>query len=66
MIRRAGVTGRSVPRPWRSAPAPDAGELRHGRGTKYIVVDMFARAVQGDTPEAAVAGAENEMKHVYT
>ena len=32
---------------------------------KYIVVDMFARAVQGDSPEAAVAWAENELKQVY-
>jgi multiple sugar transport system substrate-binding protein len=34
--------------------------------SKYIVVDMFARAVQGDAPEAAVAWAENELKQIYT
>jgi multiple sugar transport system substrate-binding protein len=33
--------------------------------SKYVIVDMFARAVQGDTPEAAVAWAENELKSVY-
>jgi multiple sugar transport system substrate-binding protein len=34
--------------------------------SKYIVVDMFARAVQGESPEQAVAWAENELKQVYT
>ena len=33
--------------------------------SKYIIVDMFAKAVQGDTPEAAVAWAEKEMKDAY-
>ncbi len=33
--------------------------------SKYIIVDMFAKACQGDTPEAAVAWAENELKQVY-
>lgn len=33
--------------------------------SKYIVVDMFARAIQGDTPEAAVAWAESELKAIY-
>jgi multiple sugar transport system substrate-binding protein len=32
---------------------------------RYIVVDMFARAVQGETPEAAVAWAESELERVY-
>ena len=33
---------------------------------KYIVVDLFARAVQGtDTPEEAVAWAEHELNNVY-
>jgi multiple sugar transport system substrate-binding protein len=34
--------------------------------SKYIIVDMFAKAVQGDSPEAAVAWAENELKQIYT
>jgi multiple sugar transport system substrate-binding protein len=34
--------------------------------SKYIIVDMFARAVQGESPEQAVAWAENELKQVYT
>jgi multiple sugar transport system substrate-binding protein len=33
--------------------------------SKYVIVDMFAKAVQGDSPEAAVAWAENELKAVY-
>lgn len=32
---------------------------------KYIIVDMFAKATQGDTPEAAVAWAETELKAAY-
>jgi multiple sugar transport system substrate-binding protein len=34
--------------------------------SKYIVVDMFAKACSTDTPEAAAAWAENELKQVYT
>lgn len=32
---------------------------------KYIIVDMFARAVQGDSPDAAMKWAESELKQVY-
>jgi len=33
---------------------------------KYIVIDLFAKAVQGtDTPESAVAWAEKELRNVY-
>jgi len=34
--------------------------------SNLIVVDMFARAVQGESPEAAVAWAEREMQQIYT
>ena len=34
--------------------------------SKYIIVDMFAKAVQGDSAEAAVAWAEGELKQIYT
>ena len=43
-------------------PSPKAGLAQ----AKYIIVDMLARAVQGESPEAAVAWAENELKQVYT
>ena len=33
--------------------------------SKYVVVDMFARAVQGESAESAVAWAETELKTVY-
>jgi multiple sugar transport system substrate-binding protein len=33
--------------------------------SKYIIVDMFARAIQGDSPAAAVAWAESELKSIY-
>lgn len=32
---------------------------------KYIIVDMYARAVRGDSPAAATAWAEKELKIVY-
>ena len=32
---------------------------------KYIVVDMFARAVQGESPESAVKWAEGEYRTIY-
>lgn len=34
--------------------------------SKYIIVDMFAKAAQGESPEAAVAWAESELKQIYT
>ena len=46
------------PGPWNQA----AGLAQ----SKYIIVDMFARAVQGESPEQAVAWAEAELKQVYT
>ena len=34
--------------------------------SKYIIVDMFAKAVAGDSAESAVAWAEGELKQIYT
>jgi multiple sugar transport system substrate-binding protein len=47
---------------WPGPPSQKAGLA----WSKYIIVDMFAKACQGDTPEAAVAWAESELKQVYT
>jgi len=33
--------------------------------TKYIITDMYAKAIQGMTPEAAVKWAAGELKSVY-
>jgi multiple sugar transport system substrate-binding protein len=33
--------------------------------SKYIIVDMFAKAVQGATAEDAVRWAEGELKKIY-
>jgi multiple sugar transport system substrate-binding protein len=33
--------------------------------TKYIIVDMYAKAVQGTKPEDAVSWAEGELKKIY-
>lgn len=32
---------------------------------KYIIVDLFAKAVKGEAPKSAVAWAEHELKSVY-
>jgi multiple sugar transport system substrate-binding protein len=46
---------------WPGPPSQRASEVQ----AKYIVTDMFAKAVQGESPEAAAAWAEQELKHVY-
>jgi multiple sugar transport system substrate-binding protein len=33
--------------------------------TKYIIVNMFARAAQGNTPDEAAALAEKEIEQIY-
>jgi multiple sugar transport system substrate-binding protein len=33
--------------------------------TKYIIVDMYAKAVQGTKAEDAVKWAESELKKIY-
>ena len=33
--------------------------------SKYILVDMFAKACSTDTPQAAAAWAETEYKQIY-
>ena len=33
--------------------------------SKYVIVDMYAKAIQGGTAEEAVAWAESELKKVY-
>jgi multiple sugar transport system substrate-binding protein len=33
--------------------------------SKYVIVDMFAKGVQGMTPENAVKWAHEELKKVY-
>jgi multiple sugar transport system substrate-binding protein len=33
--------------------------------TKYIITDMYAKAIQGGTPEDAVKWAEGELKKIY-
>ncbi|MCC6178695.1 MAG: extracellular solute-binding protein [Chloroflexi bacterium] len=46
---------------WPGPPNQKAGLTQ----AKYIIVNMFAKAVQGTSPEEAVAGAEREMKDIY-
>ena len=32
---------------------------------KYIIVDLFAKVVQGESPQSSIAWAEQELKNVY-
>jgi multiple sugar transport system substrate-binding protein len=32
---------------------------------KYIIVDMFAKAIQGTPPEESLAWAAGELKKIY-
>ncbi len=43
------------------APGAKAAEVY----SKYIITDMYAKAVQGMSPEDAVKWAEGELKKVY-
>ncbi|TMF61578.1 MAG: extracellular solute-binding protein, partial [Chloroflexi bacterium] len=49
---------------WYGYPAPPSPAAAES-GSKYIVVDMFAKAAQGDTPESAMSWAEGELKKIY-
>jgi multiple sugar transport system substrate-binding protein len=44
-----------------ASPSPAAAES----GSKYIVVDMFAKVSQGESPQAAMQWAEGELKKIY-
>ncbi|GEM_PF-21682 len=49
---------------WYGYPAPPSPAAAQS-GSKYIVVDMFAKVIQGETPQAAMQWAEGELKNVY-
>ncbi|TMD59539.1 MAG: extracellular solute-binding protein [Chloroflexi bacterium] len=49
---------------WYGYPAPPSTAAAES-GSKYILVDMFAKVAQGDTPESAMSWAEGELKRVY-
>jgi multiple sugar transport system substrate-binding protein len=60
-------------KPYRSAPrnsrmfgyAGPASARAAEAFSKYIITDMYAKAVQGMAPEAAVRWAEGELKKIY-
>ncbi len=56
------IPGASVRRYKRNAPNAKAAEGL----TKYIVTDMYAKAVQGMPAEDAVKWAEGELKKIYS
>src|SRR5580704_13386075 len=46
--------------------AGPAGKKAAEALTKYVIVDMYAKAIQGMTAEEAVKWAESELKKIYT
>src|ERR671912_164910 len=46
---------------YKGLPNPKAAEVL----SKYVITDMYAKAIQGGTAEEAVAWAESELKKVY-
>jgi multiple sugar transport system substrate-binding protein len=46
--------------------AGPAGKKAAEALTKYIIVDMYAKAIQGGSAEDAVKWAESELKKIYT
>ena len=59
-FKKIPVTGRMVG--YAGAPNQKAAEVR----TKYIIVDMYAKAIQGMTPEESVKWAHDELVKIYT
>ncbi|MFN8522891.1 MAG: substrate-binding domain-containing protein [Chloroflexota bacterium] len=59
MFKEVGKYGRMIG--WPGPPDQKAGLA----WSKYIVVDMFAKAIGGETPEAAAKWAEGQLKEVY-
>jgi len=47
------------------AGPPNARASEAWSNNKYIITDMYAKAVQGMAPEAAVAWAAGEQQKVY-
>ena len=47
-------------------PLPSSGKKAAEVLTKYIITDMYAKAIQGGTAEDAVKWAEGELKKIYT
>jgi multiple sugar transport system substrate-binding protein len=49
---------------WYGYPAPPSPSAAES-GSKYIVVDMFAKVAQGETPDSAMSWAEGELRKIY-
>ena len=59
VFKQAPISARGIG--WPGPASQKAGTAL----AKFIVVDMFAKAVQGDSPEAAAAWAHNELTQIY-
>jgi multiple sugar transport system substrate-binding protein len=59
VFKELGQYGRLIG--WPGPPNQKAGLA----WSKYIIVDMFAKVIQGESPQSAVTWAEGELKTVY-
>jgi multiple sugar transport system substrate-binding protein len=58
-FKRVPVTGRMMG--WAGPPSQKAAEVQ----TKYIIVDMYAKAIQGMAAEQSVKAAHDELVKIY-
>jgi multiple sugar transport system substrate-binding protein len=58
-FRSAGRIARALG--YAGQPSPRVSEVQ----SKYVIVNMFARAVQGASAEESVRQAETEMKQIF-
>ena len=58
-FKKIPTTGRMLG--WAGPPNQKAAEVQ----TKYIIVDMYAKAIQGMPAEASVKAAHDELVKIY-
>jgi multiple sugar transport system substrate-binding protein len=58
-FKKVPVTGRLTG--YAGAPTQKAAEVQ----TKYIIVDMYTKAIQGMNPEDSVKAAHTELVKIY-
>jgi hypothetical protein len=58
-FKKIPVTGRLTG--YAGAPTQKAAEVQ----TKYIIVDLYAKAIQGMAPEESVKAAHGELVKIY-
>jgi hypothetical protein len=50
---------------WPGWPGPPSAAASESQ-TSFVLVDMFAKAMTGSTPQQAISWAEGELKRIYS